>query len=284
MTEQKKRKALIVYATITGNTEQVAMRFKQVFEKYGWTCDIFKCTKKTDKTNLPYRIEDGYDLFCVGGPIWSGTPPLYLYDDKQGVIQPILAPRNANWRPESGRPPPVPRTPGWKTTRGIVFMTYAGSGEGTLEAVPALYLLEHEGLERWGIKCIGKFACPGKLWAESIFTPLSAREHTIKRGDTTGEAMTTFAQYRENPNDPQFVNLSAEDRKLYDKAVEDVNKGVKRTMGSGRREWHHDLEHRPNERDLMKAEIFLSEIIEDFYGVSPDDIEMFPYGQNICIA
>jgi hypothetical protein len=292
MAEPRKRKALIVYASITGNTELVAMRFKKVFEKYGWQCDTFKCTKKTEHTNLPYHLEDGYDLFLVGGPIWSGIPPLYLYDDRQGVVQPILASRQSNYDPASGRPPAagIPRTqkPGWRNTRGIAFVTYAGSAEGTLEAVPALDLLEHEGMERWGIKCIGKFACPGKMWAERIFTGLSAKMGKIKvLGDTIGDGMmAAFARYRENPNSAEFAGLSAEDRKVFDKAVEDSNKqqGLKKDEASHRREWHHDLPHRPNERDLLKADIFLSEIIEDFYGVAPDDIEMYPYGQNVCIS
>jgi hypothetical protein len=287
MSEQKKGKALIVYASITGNTEQVAMRFKQVFEKYGWDCDTFKCTKKTDKKNLPYHLEDGYDLFLVGGPIWSGIPPLYLYDDKQGVVQPILAPRNAPEGPVAGVPGvgiPGEEKPGWKDTLGIAFVTYAGSGKGVLEALPSLYLLEHEGMERWGIKCIGKFACPGKLWAEEIFKDISARHDELKLGDTIGDGMSTFARYRENPNAPEFATLSKEDRKIFDKAVEDTKTGMKKSKRPGRREWHHDLENRPTERDLMKAEIFLSEIIEDVYGTSPDDIKMFPYGQNVCIS
>lgn len=285
MTEQKTRKALIIYASITGNTEQVAKRFKQVFEKYGWECDIFKCLKNMNKRNLPYHLEDGYDLFLVGGPIWSGIPPLYLYDDKQGIVQPILAPRNAPDGPVAGVPVGGgPRTPGWQKTKGIAFVTYAGSGEGVLEALPALYLLEHEGMERFGIKCIGKFACPGKLWAEELFKDVSARHDALKLGDTIGDGMTFFARYRENPNAPEFANLSKEDRKIYDKAVEDTKTGLKKSKRPGHREWHNDLEHRPNERDLMKAEIFLSEIIEDVYGTSPDDIEMFPYGQNICIS
>ena len=38
----KKKKSLIIYQTMTGNTEIVALRFKKVFEKKGWDCDIFK--------------------------------------------------------------------------------------------------------------------------------------------------------------------------------------------------------------------------------------------------
>jgi len=51
--------------------------------------------------------------------------------------------------------------------------------------------------------------------------------------------------------------------------------------GMGSRAWHWDFTKRPTERDLLKAEIFLSEILEDYYG---GGIEMYPYSQYVCIG
>ena len=45
------KKSLILYASMTGNTEKVAQRFQQAFVKKGWECDIFKIDKKTDADN-----------------------------------------------------------------------------------------------------------------------------------------------------------------------------------------------------------------------------------------
>jgi flavodoxin len=61
----KKRKSLILYQTMSGNTEKVAFRFKKVFEKKGWKCDIFKVDKNMDADNLPFDFQD-YDFLCVG--------------------------------------------------------------------------------------------------------------------------------------------------------------------------------------------------------------------------
>ena len=141
MAEQKKRKALIVYASVTGNTEKVALRFKQVIEKRGrpwgdWECEIYKITKHTDRKNPPVHVEN-YDLFCVGAPIWSGIPPLYLFDDHLGALMPIIMPRRA-----PGEQPRMPQYEGWGPKKGIVFVTYGGEREGTHEAWPAIDCLE----------------------------------------------------------------------------------------------------------------------------------------------
>jgi len=48
------------------------------------------------------------------------------------------------------------------------------------------------------------------------------------------------------------------------------------------RPWHYDLDNRPNERDLLKAEIFLEEIIEDYY--YDGEMEAAPISQYVCIA
>jgi hypothetical protein len=274
MSEQKKRKALIVYASVTGNTEKVAMRFKQVFEKFGWQCDTLKATKKTDIRHPPYKVSD-YDMLCVGGPIWSGIVPEYLYDDHRGILGYMLMP-----------PPPspgeAPREPvempafntGWGPKKGIAFVTYGGQGQGPIESLAALSCLELR-LELASIKCVGKFACCGAQWDEPAVDPIAARFNS-----TVGDAVSTIARYKENPEAAEFEKLSAEDRKLFDRAVA-LSSEMKEDMGGGRRAWHWDFARRPHERDLLKAEIFLSEILEDYYG---GGIEMYPYSQYLCIA
>jgi flavodoxin len=266
------RKALIVYASVTGNTEKVAVRFKQVIEKTGrpwgdWECDTYKVTKRSDRKNPPYYAED-YDLFLVGAPIWSGIPPLYLYDDHLGSLIGILSPKGQN-NPR--------RSVGWKPQKGIVFLTYGGTGQGPLETTSAFGVLEREGMERWGIKCVGKFACCGGHWDEP------AADHVAAKFDwMVGDAAEAIARYKENPNNPEFAKLTEEERKLFSQAATDAKEfktGGER--GPATRAWHWDFKNRPNERDLLKAEIFLEEVLEDYYG---GGIEMFPFGQYLCIA
>ena len=71
------KKSLILYSTMTGNTEKVAMRFRKVFEKKGWVCDIFKIDKKTDAINPPFNLED-YDFLCIGSPLEYGRFKLII--------------------------------------------------------------------------------------------------------------------------------------------------------------------------------------------------------------
>ena len=67
------KKSLIIYSSNTGNTEKVAQRFKETFEKKEWDCDIFKVGRKMDVRNPPFNIPD-YDFLCVGSPVIIGLP------------------------------------------------------------------------------------------------------------------------------------------------------------------------------------------------------------------
>lgn len=286
MPEKKKRKVLIVYASVTGNTEKVAMRFKQVFEKkkapWGeWECDIYKVNKNSYKEPPPYHIED-YDLICVGSPIWAGIPPLYLNDDHRGALMPLLMPiiRSVAFeqimRSLGKARGPIPDFgKGYGAKKSIIFVTYGGQEQGPREAQAALSCLELR-LEGANAKCIGKFACCGKMWRETTVDPI-ANKFNWMVGDTT----TAIALYKENPNHPDFAKLTAEERKMFDKAVASTAVFSNPGAGMGFRAWHWDFQNRPTERDLLKAEIFLSEILEDYYG---GGIEMYPYSQYISIA
>jgi hypothetical protein len=57
---------LITYSSITGNTEKVALRFKETFEKRGWQCDIFKVRKRAEDILRPPFDIRSYDFICDG--------------------------------------------------------------------------------------------------------------------------------------------------------------------------------------------------------------------------
>ena len=260
------RRGLILYASITGNTEKVAMRFKAVFGKKSWECDTLKITKRTDIDNLPFRLDD-YDLLCAGSPVWSGIPPKEIFDDHYGVLWCTRLFRE-------GRMPPI--TEGYGPKKGVAFVTYGGDRRGTPEALPALSCLELR-MEDMRVKCIGKFACPGgNKWSYKPVDTVAA-----KKGWGVGEAASAIARYRENPDHPEFTSLSEEDRKLFAKAAAQTRDLPIDPEVPGSRGMHWDVYNRPNERDLLKAEIFLEEILEDFYG---GGIEAAPLAQYICIA
>ena len=44
----QKRRALILYATMTKNTERIALAMKESFEYYNWECNCFRLKKSND--------------------------------------------------------------------------------------------------------------------------------------------------------------------------------------------------------------------------------------------
>jgi hypothetical protein len=209
------KKSLIIYESLTGNTEKVAMRFKQVFEKMGWECDTYKVKpdpnvkhpfyKNPQIKDFPYDLRD-YDFLCVGSPVQEGQPL------KEMVNILFNNPYSPHSHGETITPEDEARMRanpfvilGPQDPKGIVFVTYSGVHMGPPEALPALASLEHE-MVHLRFQCVGRFSCPGGMRVGGV----------------------------DMPKEPMPA-------------------------------WHHDLQNRPHERDLMKAEIFLEEILEDLH-------------------
>jgi flavodoxin len=144
------KKCLIIYASYSGNTEKVALRFKGVLEKHSWQVDMFKIDKNTNFENPPFKYND-YDFVCVGSLVASSEPVPEIMD----VMR--KNPISGHWR---GAPyKKVVAGP----KKGIVFVTYGGAHMGPKEAVPALMNLALE-FEHLHFTCIGQFSCPGKMF------------------------------------------------------------------------------------------------------------------------
>ncbi len=181
------KRSLIVYASYTGNTEKVALRFKGVLEKHGWQCDMFKITKTTDFEHPPFKYDD-YDFVCVGSLVTSSVPTQESLDIMR------KNPLSAHYRPAAGK-----KGEGYKKVvpgpkKGIVFVTYGGAHMGPPEAEPALMHLALE-LEHLKFICVGKFACPGKMFdtpmPQYFFKDLHLRpdERDLKRAELFMEDM-----------------------------------------------------------------------------------------------
>jgi hypothetical protein len=210
------KKCLVIYSSNTGNTEKVALRIKNTFERQGWKCDIFKIRKiAEDILHPPFDINQ-YDFVCIGSGLCMHLPYNEILNMLRGLrlgIDPRIALRN---RDESITyiKEPVPEAPplindprvlnrhrkivlGPDSKKAVVFITYGGYEFGHKEARPAIELLALE-IEHIGFKCIGHFCCPGK-----------------------------------------FLNSP--------------------TPGT----YHGDIRDRPNEKDLLKAEMFIEEKLEE---------------------
>lgn len=207
------KKCLIAYTSLTGNTEKVALRFKETFEKHDWQCDVFKVRKDADDIlRPPYDIRK-YDFVCVGSGLRAHLPYNEVFNMLRGFrtgMDPRISLRNRD-ETISYITEPVPKIPPHKnpkvdhkkivlgpdSPKAIVFATYAGYEFGPNEADPALDLLALE-LEHIGFQCIGRFRCPGKFL-----------------------------------DDPMP------------------------------RSFHGDIRNRPDETDLLKAEMFIEEKLEE---------------------
>ncbi len=207
------KKCLIIYSSYTGNTEKVASRFKNTFEKAGWDCDLFKIGKKAEDILRPPFDVDHYDFVCVGSGLRVHLPyneilnVLRLF--RTGMDPRIVLKKRDETIPYITEPIHEPLSPperfarhrkivlGADSKKAVVFATYAGYEFGPKEAEPAMLLLELE-VEHLGFQCVGRFCCPGRF----------------------------------------------------------INDPTPRT-------YHGDIRDRPNEKDLLKAEMFIEERLEE---------------------
>lgn len=171
------KKCLIMYTSLSGNTEKIALRFRNTFEKHGWECDMFKVDRKTDILNLPFKFKD-YDFVCVGSGLILHLPSeeiLNAVKIQTGIDRRPMARYRLGERPDREQRTRSPQNAestmphkhqkivlGDDSKPAVVFATYAGFEFGPKEAEPALQLLALE-VEHTGFKCIGSFCCPGRI-------------------------------------------------------------------------------------------------------------------------
>jgi hypothetical protein len=207
------KKCLITYSSITGNTEKVALRFKETFVKRGWQCDIFKVRKQADDILRPPFDVRTYDFVCAGSGLRAHLPYNEILNMLRGFrtgFDPRIVLRNRDETIPYIKEP-IPEIPanrsakidhkkivlGPDSPKSVVFITYAGYEFGPKEALPAVQLLALE-LEHIGFQSMGDFCCPGKY----VDAPM----------------LKTF---------------------------------------------HGDIRDRPNEKDLLKAQIFIEEKLDE---------------------
>ena len=71
-TVMEPRRALILYATMTKNTEKVATWFNETFNEYGWETNLIRIMPNTNWEELQDKLYfDDYDLIALGSPSWA---------------------------------------------------------------------------------------------------------------------------------------------------------------------------------------------------------------------
>ena len=119
-------KVLILYWSLTGNTESVAEVIANAVKKNGHSCDLFKIKAGLDIDWFEY------DIVLLGSPVYEFLPPenvanylksrFHHYRDEQKVLKPC--------------------SPKLKHKFALAFCTYGGPHTGIREALPAVKYVE----------------------------------------------------------------------------------------------------------------------------------------------
>lgn len=270
-----KRRALLLYSSLSGNTEKVAEEFRSVLTEYGFECVSVLVNAHTDwETERERTYFDDFDLICVGSPIIAGTVFSVLNDclalkpwrGRGRGPKPDAGPGDLTFR-RAGVPVPGIINPSWKKAKGIVFTTYGGSFIGPDEAIPVLNILKMN-LQLRNVDVIGQFSCYGSETKHNA--NVAAGEIPALKNSEFGETMYALQLFEKNPNDPYFDQFTAEEREIIAKAVRDNENFDFDTMTADEKQpgsvfWHYDSHPRPDKRDLTKAHIFIQDVVEDYF-------------------
>ncbi len=263
--------ALILYASSTGNTEKVAKRFFSVLKKQNWDCRMLRLE---DTTNLQREkiFLDDYDLVLLGSPVISGSPSPQVSKHLAlvGAEPPRLYSNQMIFPGSFFRPERAPL--------GIVFATYSGETFGPVEVLPTLEL-ERMYLQYLFLDVIGKFACPGRKEPKSTIEWLASDLHL-----ELSQVAPLIGRYERNPQDPSLKAMGEDALAMLQQAVTDKQQGGPQVLPPEFSDavWHRDLEQRPHARDLRKAEIFLEEILEDYF--TEEGLPKAPGSVYTCIG
>lgn len=300
----KKRKAVVLYGSLTGNTEMVGKAMAEVLEEYGFEvrCEKLVAGKKWDDDPV-YFWE--YDIAVLGSLIVAGLPYKEVYqllglqgnrtisatsmEDHDQSKNPMDRLMRNSGIPGIVAPSVATGSPGAKgdnlpTTYGVVYTTYGGSGVGPPECYGSLAVME-ELLRVNGVRTVGKFACPGKEIRHEAVDGI-AKELNINIAD----AMAMINRFGLDPDAEEFQKMGPEKVGIIKKymGIEDDYSMLEGNdpLGIGKPGstfWHYDSGKRPSQRDITKAKIFMAEIIEDYFLTTTGDPRP-PYAMYTCIS
>lgn len=267
----KRMRALILYATMTKNTEKIAVAMKETFEYYRWEVTLFRMTMK--KEDWAGRQEDlyfdDYDVVCLGSPIVAGYPITVVNKVfslgaggqlEQNVQKQVdggagfkmnsdtmKGPASGMDEKKPGAGGPPPRTigaqwrrrqcayPGGPTADNYqpvgVVFTTYGGGFYGSNECRTTLAALKMFLEMNNVSVIGQFACCGRE-----FGPAGLKEHEKPRLVVPGEI---------------------QDPAEYETAD---GKTITGSYFYHARPWDHPLD-----RDIQKARFLISDIVEDVF-------------------
>lgn len=259
MQKMNQRKVLILYATMTHNTEKIALWFRETFEEYNWDITFVRLANSTNYAALQDKLYfDDYDVVALGSPIVAGAPLQAvikalslggggalekevqdnLLDNKVDASSAPSMP-GVRWRREPAPYPGVLRRMDFRPL-GIVFSTYGGGFFGPGECIAVLETLKLY-LALNNVDVVGKFACAGKETGPAGY-PLGVKPKKT---------------FRPGPKD-----LNAQEADVSDAVIYKKKDG---SQAPGSYFFHYDLYNKPGRREEVKARAFISDFVEDFF-------------------
>ena len=294
MEKEYKYKALILYGSVTGNTEMVARTFQSVFERYNIRAVLERIYPSRKWDEQPVYFDD-YDIICFGAPIIAALPyhEVNLVLGAQGKRISFMRPKEGAPQGPLGKPSGTPRVSGRTDAGehmkyGIAFTTYGGAMRGPSECRATLETLK-EYMICHNIRAVGEFACAGKEVSHTSVDDLN-----IVLGVNLHKAQEILQEFKEDPEKPKWGELGRPKIEALRKAAglsDSESLGFENVVGNdplgigkpGNIFWHYDLQNRPNARDLKKAEYFLEEILEDYF-LTADGLPRDPISLYSCIG
>jgi len=253
-------KALILYATMTKNTEKIATWFKESFEHYNFGVTMFKMAANADWKGMQEKLYfDDYDVVCLGSPIVAGSPLMIVVKALSlgggGALEKSIGTPEPGGTDKSSQSPggPPPVMVNWRRKSGpymgvlpkndyhplgIVFTTYGGGFYGSDECTATLELLKLY-LELNDVKVVGKFACCGREHG-----PAGLADGVLpKPADPSMDEATKAAIFRE-PKTYQDTDGNTHIGSFF---------------------FHTHMNSKPGPRDEAKAKALVADMVEDYF-------------------
>ncbi len=230
--KNNEKKALVIYASRTNNTAKVAERFKSTLLKYGWQCDLYKIGPYDDPTKAPFDIKS-YDLVCAGSGVHLHVP----YEELLAVIR---APFYQGMDPRSMRYNDVRLLLGIKDDE---LWKQIVPQAARIQAPPATQEQAPSATGKTG-GGHGKIVMPYNPIKAVVFTTYAGYEFGVEEVLPCLDLMALELKHLQIETIGKF-------------ACPGKMGNINNPTG-----WHDDLVNRPNEKDLLRAELFMEEIVE----------------------
>lgn len=266
-----KGKALIIYSSITGNTDKVANWFRESFEHYCMEVTMIRIKNKMDWSQYEGKtyFED-YDVVCLGSPIIAGAPTMAMIklfspgggsDLEKNVTANAEAGKGFNdggagfpkgqdpndKKGGPGMPPPGPAFSRQDYTAGGLMYAGGPFPQGLYQPLGIAFTTYGGGM-------VGSNECLATLATLKLYLE---NRNCIPVGQFACCGMEFGPAGLKDGEKPMAFGQEVPDPKTY------IDADGKEHIGSYF--FHTHMEKKPGPRDEMKAKALIADLVEDYF-------------------